>query len=100
MMEEMLKNPYLPLLSLLAGGVLTWLCSRYYYKKSGDELKAESDKLRKATNLIIYCLAHRDAKVTPQYDAEGNVVSLAVDMSAKLEGKGNLSADISDRKRP
>ena len=95
MMEGMLKNPYFPLLTLLAGSFVTWFCSRYYYKKAADELRSESDKLRKATNLIVYCLAHRDAKVTPQYDAEGNVVSLAVDMSAKLQGKGSLSADIS-----
>jgi hypothetical protein len=88
------------LIGTAIGALVTWCVSRYYYKKSGDELRAESDKLRKATHLVLYCQLHPGTKLTPEYDEQGYMRALRADMSAKLEGKGSLSADISDGKHP
>lgn len=61
-------------------------------------IKGEVERLKTNDHLIIYCLAHPDAKVTPKYDKDGNVSGLYVDMEAKLSGSGGLSASASNDK--
>jgi len=71
-----------PLTSMLFGAFVTWLAARYYFKKAGDELRAEAAALHKATAAIIYCLEHPDAKVEAQRDAQGRITGLIVNMTA------------------
>lgn len=53
--------------------------------------------LNKTVNdLIVYCLAHPDAKVTPKYGEDGGVVGLYVDMQANISGSGSLNASTSN----
>lgn len=47
-------------------------------------------------DLIVYCLAHPDAKVTPKYGEDGGVVGLYVDMQANISGSGSLNASTSN----
>ena len=35
------------------GGLVTWFVSRWYYTKAGAELRAESERLRKLTQLVL-----------------------------------------------
>lgn len=54
-------------------------------------------ELNKTVNdLIVYCLAHPDAKVTPKYGEDGGVVGLYVDMPANISGSGSLNASTSN----
>lgn len=92
-LNSFFAQPFVSVLTGAAvGAAITWYFAWLYYRKAGDELKAEAEKLRRATDLIIYILAHPDAHVTPKYDASGNVTGLAVDMSANLSGSGGLRA--------
>ena len=84
----------IPLVSVLVGSLVTWVAAWVYYRKAGGELKAEAVKLRKATDLVLYCLSYPNAEVSPIYDAEGHVSGLAVNMSANLSGRGDLSAGL------
>lgn len=63
-----------------------------------SEIKGEVERLKTNDNLIIYYLAHPDAKVSPKYDKDGNVCGLYVDMEAKITGSGGLSASVSNDK--
>lgn len=38
------------------GAGVTWLFSRHYYKKAGDDLKRAADSLSSDTQLILYGL--------------------------------------------
>jgi hypothetical protein len=68
----------------LCGAIITWLVSRHYYKKAGDELIKESEKLKLTSDLIIYKLQYPDATTEIMRNQKGEVTGLAVSMSAKL----------------
>lgn len=91
-MEALNKILAVPLFSVLAGAGVTWLAAWWYYAKAGKELREESEKLRKTSDLIVYYLANPQADISPKYDEKGHVVGLYVDMRAKLTGSGGLSA--------
>jgi peptidoglycan biosynthesis protein MviN/MurJ (putative lipid II flippase) len=46
---------------VILGGLITWLAAWYYYKKAGDELLAESKKLKLTSDLVLYKLQHPEA---------------------------------------
>ena len=96
-MECLNKLLAIPLVSVLLGAGVTWLAAWWYYAKAGKELQEEAEKLRKTSDLIVYCLANPEADVTPKYDKEGHVVGLYVNMSAKLSGSGGISASADAR---
>lgn len=83
-----------PIVSMLVGASITWYVAWLYYKRAGQELQAEAKRLRATTDLIVYCLAHPDAKVTPKYDTDGSVCGLYVNMEANLSGSGDLRANL------
>jgi Tfp pilus assembly protein PilW len=41
------------LLSILVGGVITWLVSRSYYLRASEDLTKESNNLRQITELML-----------------------------------------------
>ena len=61
-------------------------------------IKTDVKKLKTVTDLIIYCLAHPDAKVTPKYGEDGGVCGLYVDMQANVTGSGSIGASASTDK--
>jgi hypothetical protein len=83
------------LLSVFLGGLITWFAAWIYYKKAGDELKKETELLRKGNMAIIYMLEHPDAAVEVRRDDVGNPVGLIVSAGghagAKIAAKGVLS---------
>jgi len=85
--SEALANP---LVSILIGGAITWICAWFYYKRAGDELRKEAAFLQKATSAIIYLLEHREAEVKVQRDDAGRTVGFIV--SAKAHARGTSTA--------
>lgn len=102
------------ILSVLAGGAITWLVSWWYYKRAGDALKCasseliqKSDGLTEKTDLVmkktvqlqglVNVLARylRDAGVIDaKFDKEGNVAYF-VNLEGHLTGTGTLKATLS-----
>lgn len=69
---------------VILGGLITWLAAWYYFKKAGDQLIAESDKLKKTTDLVLYKLQYPDTPTQLKRNEKGEVVGLIVEMSARL----------------
>ncbi len=60
------------LISLAAGGLITWYVSRRYYKKAADELKDETTKLREQMHQILIAIQH-PGPIKLTKDADGIV---------------------------
>lgn len=86
-----------PATSLIIGSAVTWFAASFYYKRAGDELRAEAKALHIATGAIIYFLEHPNAKVHEvQRDNSGRVTGLVVGMS----GRASMSFNASGSLRP
>lgn len=65
------------LLSTLAGALITWVVSRNYYKRAGDELKAEAARLQRTSELILRWLELRGEDVSVLRDEAGRPAGLS-----------------------
>ena len=88
----LLSNILIALFSTLIGAVVTWLVSRCYYKKAGDELCAETQELRRFTNLILRAMENA-GWVQVSRDENGKPLGLILGAQAKLTATANLKAD-------
>ena len=43
-------------MDVIIGGIITWLASKYYYLRSGKELKEEAGKIRNLDTMILESL--------------------------------------------
>ncbi len=88
-----------PLFYFLTGSAVTsavtWFFAWFYYKRAGDELRAEAQALHTATGAILYYLEHPDAKVQVQRDDKGRVSGLIVSAAGcatmTFSARGTLS---------
>ena len=71
-------------IGVILGGLVTWVAAWYYYKKAGDELLAESKRLKLTSDLILYKLQYPEALTQLKRNESGEVVGLMVEMSAKM----------------
>jgi hypothetical protein len=71
-------------IGIVVGGLITWFVSWKYYVKAGNELLAESKKLKLTSDLILYKLQYPDAKTELKRNDKGEVTGLTVDINAKL----------------
>jgi hypothetical protein len=79
---NLLADPlYAVLIGSLIGGVFTWVVAWIYYKRAGDELKAEAAALHRAASAIVYFLEHPDANIEVQRDSQGRITGLIVGMT-------------------
>ena len=83
-----------PLFSLLIGAAITWLTAWYYFKRAGDELRAEARSLHAATSAIAYLLEHPDAKAEVQRDGKGRVTGIVVNISGTASMSFTSSATL------
>jgi len=87
---EVLRDPVVgPLVTVFLGGLITWLAAWWYYKRAGDQLRAEAELLRKANMAIVYMLEHLGAAIEVRRDAAGNPIGLIV--SAVGHAAGNAT---------
>ena len=72
-------------LGILIGGFITWLFSRYYYKRAGDELRREAVALHVAMTAVVNALRQdKDALIELQRDDLGRVTGVKVSAVARL----------------
>jgi hypothetical protein len=81
---------------LFFGAAITWFAAWYYFKRAGEDLKAEAKSLHAATSAISYLLEHPGTKTEVQRDSQGRVTGILVSMSAtasmSFTGSATLSA--------
>jgi hypothetical protein len=68
---------------VIIGGLITWLVSKYYYVKAGDQLISESQKLKLTSDLILYKLQYPDTPTQLKRNENGEVTGLIAEMSTK-----------------
>lgn len=62
-------------LSVILGGLITWVASKYYYLRSGKELKEEAEKIRLLNKMILESLEQSGLAEIAR-DKFGNIVGL------------------------
>jgi hypothetical protein len=96
---QWLASPFIStMVSVLLGGLITWLTAWVYYRKAGEDLKDEAALLRKANAAIIYYLEHPDAEIKARYDVEGNLVDLIVSAVGHAAGRSTAKGVAEDAK--
>jgi hypothetical protein len=77
------------LIGIVIGVASTWLFAHIYYKRAGDELRAEATDLRKLISMVLTSMEHQGfAKLNR--DASGNITGFVYKYAAsggiKFEG--------------
>jgi hypothetical protein len=67
-------------LGTLVGGLITWIVAYWYFKRSGDELRAEAKELRKLAHLAVVVITDPKGRYEPILDAAGLVTGLRVQL--------------------
>ena len=82
-------------------GVITWLVSRHYYKKAGDELKQEATRLHRLTNLVLHGLENAGIMELVK-DASGEPTGIIITGGGTIAGEGRMSSkgEVIPRKSP
>jgi hypothetical protein len=84
------------ILSVVISVVVTWLASKYYYKKSGDELKSEAVRLRNIINSLAQSM-EKAKLIEAHRNADGDITSLTISSgsvtlpSLQASGKGTTT---------
>ena len=68
-------------IGVFAGGLVTWVTARYYYKRAGDKLKREAGRLRHLNTLILRALEERGLANLAR-DVAGEVTGLGLEVRA------------------
>ena len=68
---DWLNSVLIPFVSVIFGGVLTWVSAWWYYKKAGDELRAEASQLRRHLEAILRLQELLEKDTRAIRDAEG-----------------------------
>jgi len=84
---------------LMLGGLITFLVSRYYYKRASEELKRETESLHKNTILILRGLKENGI-IDYTEDEYGNPKGLIVKMKLSMGGSVSTSATASKKSKP
>lgn len=85
-----------PLFSLLIGSVVTWFFAWIYYKRAGDQLRAEAQSLQTATGAILYFLENPGAKIDVARNIDGKVTGLVVQVSGQASVSFSPSGTVRD----
>ena len=85
----MLQNLMFSLGGILFGGVITW----FYYKRSGNELATEAERLRRLSTIILNVM--EDAGFVKLNRAEsGEIHGRVIPLSATFEGGTQMCGDL------
>ena len=78
------KDAVLPVISIFIGGLITWCVSRKYYIRAANDT-------RKSLNAIFGAVTNPNAKLTPQYDQQGNLIGIVVGAVGSSSGVSTVS---------
>ncbi len=78
------------LISIFVGGLITWVAAWIYYKRAGDEFRAETALLKRAKVAVAYMLEHPEAEIKVRRDNAGNPIGLIVSASARAGGNATV----------
>lgn len=82
--------------NILVGALITWFLARYYFKKAGNELKEEADKLRKLNILMLRAL--EEAGLAKFNRNENNeIIGLVINLSA-VGTMGDITGNLTAKK--
>lgn len=99
-MDEFLKGPLgshvVTAGSVVIGGLITWVVAWLYYEKATKDLKAETERLRSMSNLMLLALENSGLTVVVNRDADGTPVSVAGHLSGKVSGASKFQGKLSD----
>jgi len=71
-------------IGVILGGLITWIVAWIYYKKAGDQLVVESNKLKLTSDLVLYKLQYPETPTQLKRNESGEVIGLIVEMSARV----------------
>ena len=74
------------------GGVITWLVSRYCYKRAGEDLRREAFLLHMASSAICYQFENPDAKMKVIRDDTGRLTGEII-VCSEGRASGSSSAE-------
>jgi Tfp pilus assembly protein PilW len=78
------------LIGILAGSIVTFLVSRYYYAKATQDLIIESASLRKLNELMLRAMEQAGfAKFNR--DPQGKITGMIISLSANIKGESRTS---------
>ncbi len=97
--------------STLAGGVITFIVSRWYYRRAAVDLTSEARKLEEQTstvlaeaaelrrlNLLLMRYLETDEATGFSRDSDGNPIGLRQSGSFRADGVGGASFDVTPKK--
>jgi hypothetical protein len=73
----------IPIVGLTISIAATWLFAWLYFKKAGDELKVESEKLRILSEHLLLVVTHPPGSYTVKME-DGKIVGMYANLSARL----------------
>lgn len=85
--KSMLLDLIISILSVIVGGLITWLCSRRYYIKAGQELKTETAVLRRLNEIMLHAMED-SGMVKLNRDGSFNIIGRIVDGNNPLPPAG------------
>ena len=88
------------LLGFVAGSVVTWLVTWFYYKRAGDELRTESSRLRHLNTLILRAMEERGLAKLAR-DSAGEITGLRFELKAEsgVYAISGAEADLTVKRR-
>ena len=81
---DFLKYPIMQtLVGIFVGGLITWIVSKHYYSKAGEDLKEEAIRLHFHNKLMLVMLEDQGS-VKLRRDDDGDIVGISYSLKAKL----------------
>jgi hypothetical protein len=90
-MADIVTNVLLPGGGVVVGGVITFLCSWFFYLRAAGQLKSETARLGTLTTVVLHAMEQAELAELDR-DEFGRITGLSLKGWASLEGGGSLSA--------
>ena len=81
------------LVGVLAGGWITWFVAWLYYKKAGDELRAEASRLHRISQMILGWLEAKGENVSVIRGEDGKETGLKHDKTFEVASHPEATVD-------
>src|SRR5918994_7261232 len=89
-MSDLLVSFWMNVAAVVVGGLITMATSWWFYVRAARAFTVETVKLGASNNAMMGALLNPNAKRTPVYDADGNLVSVIVEATVSMVGVGSV----------